>query len=96
MIHKHYLTEDQYNIIWTSWINESQSNYSSACKEDIQHRIYLWNTLFKNKFNLSYTEPLLLNDSGEPSITDEMRNQPDFWGTISGSEKNINWFLLQL
>lgn len=96
MLYKHHLTEQQYMTIWTIWIDQLESNYSSAYKGDILNRKLLWRQHFKNKFKLTYTEPSLINDDGEPSITDEMRNQEDFWGTVSGSNKAITWFLLQL
>jgi hypothetical protein len=45
-------------------------------------RINYWNKHLQSKYNLIYTESLFL--------------APDVYGSITGDEKYINWFLLQL
>ena len=96
MRYKHHLTEQQYMTIWKTWVKEDVYNYTSAFKEDIIYRKYIWRTLFKQKFKLTYKEPFMLDDKDEPYITDDMRDKEDYWGTVTGSKKAINWFLLHL
>jgi hypothetical protein len=47
-------------------------------------RIDYWNIHCKLKYNLNYYE----------SNDDE--DSPEYWGSLEGDEKDINWFLLQL
>jgi hypothetical protein len=78
---KYYFTGEQYLIIWDRYKIQRSIGY-------LDDRIDYWQKHVQPKVKLTYDE------SNEVDADDNVDN--GWYGAISGLEKDINWFLLQL
>jgi hypothetical protein len=70
-----------YNFTRDQWDHIWDDMYPGI--DFVDARIKYWNKHLKPKFNLQYNESMFEKD-------------PDVYGSITGDEKHINWFLLNL